>query len=693
MAVASWLDHRGTNVRVSLSHISPLFCCGKAPTSSRREKDDDDDISPDESNTTNNSNRNVLRGKSPTGLFLLSSPSVRPDRYVGTSTPTDFTADYKEGMPETSFDSSNVLAWLQSPTPNGFLFSPGFGSMLNTPNYNASSHTNTNNINHHQPSSSLSKQARSTSATPTPIVSTSFFFSDVAGLPKQPHTPAGTSSTGNSNIICISPLASKKQHNQNGQHYQQTPVDLKEIFASPVERKYRVMSTASNATMNKDAPSLDAVVLAERDLMEDEDLSVLLQLASNTTPRGNSVFRSTPRKHLRTTKSEENDNNLPGLQLPMIGGKSGSDNNDCPKARLSQKSTKCDDFAPPQLGMRSSSVTATATKEIYVGGTGDGNCSSSGMHQKNKDNGKKMLSKSSSIPIPGYSMYPPPDHSQYYQMLPPNIPPGMPTGSMHISLGGQPPSKSSKSSASGKSGTNSPPHPSSYSDYHNSAYGMPHMYAPYGVMGYPPYNSSHYPPPPPPPRHLSAYGTAQQSTVPPALGQKATTKSGSKSSESKSTVQTEKGGKKRSSIPGTDHCDSKTKKKKGSSSPTHPKRKNKSPQLTDHDERQKAADAIQNLNAASGGKNDKAAALAAAILRGVTMRPSGKWQAQLYFAGKSRYIGVFDTREKAALAYEIAREKLKSGHVPGQDGASTENLVNVARKAAFDGVNEQLTSK
>lgn len=122
------------------------------------------------------------------------------------------------------------------------------------------------------------------------------------------------------------------------------------------------------------------------------------------------------------------------------------------------------------------------------------------------------------------------------------------------------------------------------------------------------------------------------------------------------------------------------------------KRKNKSPQLTDRADRQKAAQTIAAVNAASGGKNDKAAALAAAILRGVTMRPSGKWQAQLYFAGKSRYIGVFDTREKAALAYEIAREKLKSEKASA-DGAltpkQTENAVNAARQAAFDGVNEK----
>jgi hypothetical protein len=133
----------------------------------------------------------------------------------------------------------------------------------------------------------------------------------------------------------------------------------------------------------------------------------------------------------------------------------------------------------------------------------------------------------------------------------------------------------------------------------------------------------------------------------------------------------------------------KTKKKQSPNGAT--KRKNRSPQLVDPADRQKAAANIQAVNQASGGKNDKAAALAAAILRGVTMRPSGKWQAQLYFAGKSRYIGVFDTREKAALAYEIARERLKSEKNP-EGGAltpkQTENAVNAARKAAFEGVNE-----
>ena len=110
-------------------------------------------------------------------------------------------------------------------------------------------------------------------------------------------------------------------------------------------------------------------------------------------------------------------------------------------------------------------------------------------------------------------------------------------------------------------------------------------------------------------------------------------------------------------------------------------------------ERQKSAATITAINAATGNKNAKAASLASAILRGVTMRPSGKWQAQLYYAGKSRYIGVFDTREKAALAYEIAREKLKTDKPASEQSAQslkeTEANVNAARKAAFEGVNEK----
>ena len=115
--------------------------------------------------------------------------------------------------------------------------------------------------------------------------------------------------------------------------------------------------------------------------------------------------------------------------------------------------------------------------------------------------------------------------------------------------------------------------------------------------------------------------------------------------------------------------------------------KKKPPSGSGGADKQKSADAISAINTASGKKNDKAASLAAAVLRGVTMRPSGKWQAQLYFAGKSRYIGVFDSREKAALAYEIAREHLQNK--ASCNSKDTDGHVNAARKAAFEGVNEK----
>ena len=70
--------------------------------------------------------------------------------------------------------------------------------------------------------------------------------------------------------------------------------------------------------------------------------------------------------------------------------------------------------------------------------------------------------------------------------------------------------------------------------------------------------------------------------------------------------------------------------------------------------------------------------------RGVTVRPSGKWQAQLYYAGKSRYIGVFDNREDACYAYEVAREILILSKDPKDD--EVEANINLARKAAFAGV-------
>ena len=67
----------------------------------------------------------------------------------------------------------------------------------------------------------------------------------------------------------------------------------------------------------------------------------------------------------------------------------------------------------------------------------------------------------------------------------------------------------------------------------------------------------------------------------------------------------------------------------------------------------KAVDAVGGVGNANQARRRKRKPGATCIATGVAMRHSGNWQAQIYFAGKTRYIGVFETREDAALAYEV----------------------------------------
>ncbi|KAL7459726.1 hypothetical protein ACHAWC_011934 [Mediolabrus comicus] len=68
--------------------------------------------------------------------------------------------------------------------------------------------------------------------------------------------------------------------------------------------------------------------------------------------------------------------------------------------------------------------------------------------------------------------------------------------------------------------------------------------------------------------------------------------------------------------------------------------------------------------------------------RGVTMRPSGKWQVQYYYCGQSRYIGVFDSKEIAHAAYETTREILgKEISFNREDKEAISARINVAREA------------
>jgi hypothetical protein len=474
----------------------------------------------------------------------------------------------------------------------------------------------------------------------TPTVSTSFFFSDVAGLPRSGELSPkqggeggkrGGSQRGYSNIICISPLASSKAKNGASKEANTPTINYKDMFASPAERNRGLslmdklpkglQARTARGSATKD-PSIDAVHMAERDLMEDEDLSVLLQLASNTprstgehpvavsTSDGTHVFRSPNGR----TSGAEGDESLPSLQLPVIGGRDSESNG----TRLTRKTHSRDHGEAPDdlhrpLGIRSNGQVGSKDghrpKSNEEKGAGD--------RRKDKANGEvpKKSNKNMHPGPPPYSMplhhYPHPD-APYY----PAMPPGMaPHGSMRVIVGGPPPSRGAGSSGSPHASPHAPrpypmgpgdpnypppPYPPPPGHYaHHPGVPPPHMHPHY----------SHYPPPhhPPRPPHMPMYGAQH----PP--------------SKSKTTKKAPKPSKQGTKRPAHTPVPTATKKQKKSSPASATKKKTKSPQITDKADRQKAAAAIQAVNAASGGKNDKAAALAAAILRGVTMRPSGKW--------------------------------------------------------------------
>ena len=70
-------------------------------------------------------------------------------------------------------------------------------------------------------------------------------------------------------------------------------------------------------------------------------------------------------------------------------------------------------------------------------------------------------------------------------------------------------------------------------------------------------------------------------------------------------------------------------------------------------------------------------------------------QAQVYYAGKSQYIGVFDTKVEASLAYEIARKLLNSDpyEAVSLSGEEIKANIGLARRAALKGVSETSMEK
>ena len=59
-------------------------------------------------------------------------------------------------------------------------------------------------------------------------------------------------------------------------------------------------------------------------------------------------------------------------------------------------------------------------------------------------------------------------------------------------------------------------------------------------------------------------------------------------------------------------------------------------------------------------------------------------QAQVYYAGQSRYIGVFVSREEACIAYESVREKVRKAKASPNPVLSDDDLFNTAKKAAIE---------
>lgn len=550
----------------------------------------------------------------------------------------------------------------------------------------------------------------------TPSDRAGFFFSDVAGLPsgaegysprisgrRQPQHPL-------SNLICVSPLATNKS--KPG-----TPINYKNIFDSPHGRHasagaggraapYMGSRSGKKGKKSADATTLEAVHMAERDLMEDEDLSVLLQLASAATPRGHPA-------HARYGQmAGEAPSNL---QLPVIGKGGPAHAGDSPSKLVARKnapgsaarhpgqSRHAQHFRPPALPSGSgpgAKGSASSTKVSAKGEKKTPSPTAAG------EPGSRPVGSGGEY-MHGYHSYNPGAHPAFmgHPMGPP--------GGWKPGAGPPPPHARGPPPPYG-----APPPPGSGSKEKGTSAPHRHMYHP----NFPPhmaYHMMHFPPQPNArhPMNAAAYGpplkmkegsspnskgnssgkgsggNSSNASSPSRSSPKAASKSKDKSKSATATAT------KRKSTSGSQPTPTSAKKSKPSS--PKKKKKNKSARKTGGQasstggnsggstssaDRQKSTKSAAAITAIAGGKNKEAAALAAAILRGVTMRPSGKWQAQMYFAGKSRYIGVFDTREKAALAYEIARAKLQKAKA---NNNNTEDAVNDARRAAFDGVNEK----
>lgn len=647
------------------------------------------------------------RGKLSPGMFLsprtpkfmtlfekVTKTSGMTPGFTPGLTPTNFASDFGRGHTKensmNALDVSNVFAWLQSPGGQG-LFSPGGGlnslSVTNTPRgmYGFCGPPANNPVGQGQVSG-FGPPKSPLKLAPSPNSHHDRFFAELeAGGDVGVNTPKIPESQRS--MICISPLASKKSGKNKhsplavgGAPDTPMSINFSEVFASPrlpTPRLSRSMCATEVAVKNEDgmsssvghaSPVASALHTAERDINLDDDLNALLQLAETTTPGGRPMTFMSPllTNSLRRVTNECSGmvrNGAPpsSLQLPII---SGSSLDGSPQYKLTRNGTSSGrNISPPHLSIRSTSsggferALSPPTK--------------SSLKKKSKKRKSSAIAES-------------PD--QHHQQLPGYPHPNM----MHYR----------HPHATG------PPAPAHHGYYHHPGYPGHHTGSHHGhlhPMAYPPaghpapqqhyaYSEQQQPGAAAPAAVTSASPTEEPSPVKSSRKSKGSRRSG-KSSRSKSASKTPiKAHAIKSEIsqptPATPSS-SRKRVRKSSAKATSASKKCKSA-VSDPADKERITAAIYAVNTVYGDGTEKEEKLAAATLRGVTMRPSKKWQAQLYYAGKSRYIGVFDSKEKASLAYEIAREVLKTDK--GEDGPAnaeeTDRNVTLARKAAFAGVNE-----
>lgn len=628
------------------------------------------------------------------GMFLsprTPNPAVYYER-IGTKTsgmtpgltpgltPTNFASDFGRGYKKegglNDVDASNVFAWLNSPGGQG-LFSPS-GAL------NSLSVTNTPRgmYGFIGPAGSIGKEKYGPPRLgPSLLTSSNHHHEFFAGLEAGGDVGVNTPKIPDQrSMINISPLASRKSVKNRGsavvgESIPDTPgpIDFTTLFASPRLPTPRLSQKSTGMKMEdgmtSDAlpsPVISALHTAERDINLDDDLNALLQLAETTTPGGrplaflsplltNSLRRATTAEYERSVLEPPSS-----LQLPMISGSSiGSS-----PQKLTRKGSPSGraNISPPQLAIRSSSS-----------GVLDGSISPTKSSLKKK-------SKKRRIPdVAGSS-------SGDYQGL------EQQQGYSHPSM----------IHYGGHSHTTAPLAHHGYYNHPGYHAGSHHGYVYPGHTNHPAPQQHYAYADQQQPSSASAVAAATTSASPIKLASVAKTprkknsgrsrvrpkKSAASKTTSKSPVTTKS--ESRPATPSTTKRVRKSTAKAGSGGGSALKKSKNA--VHDPADKERISAAIFAVNTVYGDGSEKEKKLAAATLRGVTQRPSKKWQAQLYYAGKSRYIGVFDSKEKASLAYEIAREVLKNdkgedAHAP-VNAEETDRNVCLARKAAHAGVNE-----